>query len=100
MNAKFIRIYKKLDLEEVKAHLMICGDLSAHCGQCNNMNLKIDMQKCPECQAEFKYIAFRNIKENMVKLLKLSDSRPNLTFVDFDDFKKVIGEQKAQEFFK
>jgi len=100
MNPKFIRVYRKMDLEEVKAHLLICGDLSAHCGNCNDMNLKIDMQGCPECRTEFKYIAFRNIRENMVKLLKLSESRPQVTFIDFDDFKKITGELKAQEFFK
>ena len=100
MNSKFIRVYQKFDLEDVKAHLMICGDLSGSCSKCNNLSVKLDMQKCPECQTEFKYIAFRNIRENIVKLLKLSESRPDIKFIDFDDFKKMTGEQKAHDFFK
>ncbi len=100
MNPKFIRVYKKLDIDEVKAHLLICGDLSASCSNCNNMNLKVDMAKCPECQTDFKYVGFRNVKDNVPKLLKLSEARPDLTFVDFDDFKRMAGGLKAQEFFK
>ena len=100
MNPKFIRVYKKLDIDDVKSHLLICGDLSVSCSHCNNMNLKVDMVRCPECQTDFKYIAFRNIKDNMPKLLKLSETRPDLTFVDFDDFKKMTTAAKAHEFFK
>jgi hypothetical protein len=100
MNSKFLRIYKKLDLDEVKAKLLICGDLSASCANCNHMGLKIDTSKCPQCAAEFKYLTFRNIRENMAKMLKLNDVRPDVTFVDFDDFKRMTGALKAEEFFK
>ena len=100
MNQKLIRIYKKLDLDEVRAHLLICGDLSASCGKCNHVGLKIEAIQCPECKADFKYMTFRNVRENMPKILKQSEMRPSLTFVDFDDFKRMTGEAKAQEFFK
>jgi len=36
----------------------------------------------------------------MAKMLKLIESRKELVIVDFDDFKKMTGEAKAQEFFK
>lgn len=100
MNSKFIRIYKKLDLEEIKSCLLICGDLSASCGNCNSLGLKTDASTCPECHAAFKYMAFRNVKDNMPKMLKISDARQDLTFIDFDDYKKMTGAVKAQEFFK
>lgn len=79
---------------------MICGDLSASCSKCNHIGIKIEMAKCPECQTEFKYISFRTLKDNMPKILKLYDSRSELTFIDFDDFKKVTGAAKAEDFFK
>ena len=100
MNPKFIRVYKKLDIDDIKEHLMIVGDLSASCSKCNNMNVKIEMAQCPECQTEFRYIGFRNIKDNMPKMLKMNESKQGLIFVDFDDFKKMTGALKAQEFFK
>ena|SRR3989338_2634232 len=100
MNPKFIRVYKKLDIDEIKAHILICGDLSASCGKCNAMSLKFDFVKCPECQTDFKYLAFRNIRENLPKLQKLSDLHKDITFVDFDDFKRISGAVRAEEFFK
>lgn len=100
MNQKFIRVYKKVDIDDVKEHLLICGDLSASCSKCSAMNLKIDCMQCPECGTELRYIAFRNVKDNMPKILKLSESRKGAIFVDFDDFKKMAGEIKAHEFFK
>lgn len=100
MNHKFLRAYQKFDMDEVKSHLLICGELSAHCAQCNTLGLKFDTSRCPQCQAEFKYITFRNIKENMPKIQKLNETNPRLTFVDYDDFKRITGRLKAQEFFK
>jgi len=89
-----------MDIDSVKEHLMIAGDLSASCSKCNHVGIKIDMTECPGCHTEFRYIGFRNIKDNMPKMLNLSESRPQLAFIDFDDFKKMTGALKAQEFFK
>ncbi len=100
MNPKFIRVYRKHDLDDIKEHLLICGELSASCSKCSHMGLKVEIPQCPECLTEFRYVAFRNIRENMAKMLKLIESRKELVIVDFDDFKKMTGEAKAQEFFK
>jgi len=79
---------------------LICVDLSASCGHCKEMDIKMDTPACPQCKAEFKYIAFRNIRENMPKIHKLSESSPHLTVVDFDDFKRLSGALKAEKFLK
>lgn len=100
MNVKFIRVYKKIDIDDVKEHMMICGDLSYSCSKCNDMTLKLDMAKCPECGTDFRYISFRNVKDNIPKMLKISESSTQLTFVDYDDYKKMTGAAKAQDFFK
>ena len=100
MSSKFIRVYKKLDINEVESHLMVCGDLAANCGKCKAMGIKFDMPKCPECQVEFKYITFRNIKENMPKLQKIHESSSHLTIIDYDDFKRLSGALKAEQFLK
>jgi hypothetical protein len=93
---RFIRIYKKFYLDEVKTHLMSYGALSGTCANCKNMDLKIDMLQCPECRTEFKYIAFQNIRDHMPKMLKISQERPQIIFVDYDDFKRIEGEEKAR----
>ena len=100
MSKKFIRIYKDVDINEIKRHLMIYGDLSGNCANCQTLDLKIDTLKCPKCQSEFKYLAFRNVRNHMPKMTKLTETRPDLTFVDYDDFKRLKSALKAEEFFK
>ena len=100
MNYKFIRIYKKLDVTEIKEHLIIVGDINASCARCKNLGLKIDALQCPECQTDFKYMAFRKIKDHLPKLQKLSESRPDLVFVDHEDFERLAGALKAEEFLR
>jgi len=96
MSERFIRIYKKFHLDEVKTHLMTYGALSGTCANCKRLDLKIDNLRCPECNTEFKYIAFQNIREHMPKMLRISHERPQIIFVDYDDFKRLEGEEKAK----
>ncbi len=100
MSEKFIRIYKKMDMDEIKKHLLIYGDLSAQCASCQAMDIKLDMDKCPKCATEFKYISFRNVRNHLPKLQKITAMRPAIQFVDFDDYKRISGELKARDFLK
>ena len=100
MSEKFIRVYKKFDVREIKSHLLIYGDLSASCAGCNKMDFKLETTHCPECHAEFKYISFRNIKTHFPKIQKLTSERPDLIIIDYDDYIRSVGAMKAQEFLK
>ena len=100
MNPKFLRVFKRLDLEDIRAHLLICGDLSASCSKCKEMGLKNDALKCVSCGTDFKYVTFRNIKDNMPKIVRICEQHPELTVLDFDDFKRIDAASKAEEFFK
>lgn len=100
MNKKLVRVYKKLNVNDVKAHLLIYGDISGACANCQRIDLKIDTALCPGCQADFKYIAFRNIKFHLPKIQKLLEERPQLLIVDYEDYARNLGTVKAQEFLK
>ena len=100
MNQRFIRIYQKFDVKEIKEHLLIFGDLSASCANCQAINIKFETVHCPECRTPFKYIAFRNIKDHIPKLQKLSQVNPTFVFVDYDDFKRTYSALKAEEFLR
>ena len=99
MSRLFLRVYKEMDIKEIGAHLLIYGDLSGSCASCQKMGVELNADKCPECMSEFKYVTFRNIKENMPKMKRLSEARPNVTFIDFDDYKRLSGAAKAKELF-
>lgn len=100
MTQKLIRIYRQLDIDAIKKHLLLYGDLSGQCAACGQLGVKLDVPTCPSCQAEFKYLAFKNIKDHYPKILKLLSERSALTLVDHDDFKRLSGALKAEEFLK
>ena len=100
MNEKFLRAYRKFDLKDVGDHLLVYGDLSAQCSKCQAVDLKLEAHACTKCGTEFKYIAFRNVRNHLPKLQKISAQRPGIILIDHDDYKREVGAQKAKEFLK
>lgn len=100
MSAKFIRVYKPLDVVKVKEQLLIYGDLSGQCAHCDTMDLKLELVSCPNCRASFRYVAFRNVKHHLPKMMNIHETRHDLTIIDYDDYARVLGAKKAEDFFK
>ncbi len=96
MSERLIRIYKKFYIDEIKAHLMTYGALSGTCAQCKELDIKLDALTCPGCGNEFKYMAFQNVRDHLPKIQKIMHERPQILFIDYDDFKKAEGEEKAR----
>ena len=97
MSERFIRIYKKYYFDEIKCHLLTYGALSGTCANCKHMDLKLDAVQCPQCHAEFKFIAFQSVRDHLPKMLKISHERPQVVFVDYDDFKRTEAQEKAKD---
>jgi len=89
-----------MDLTEVKEHVLIYGDLAANCGNCQEIDIKLDAITCPKCKTDFRYIAFRNIKHHLPKLPKILAEKPYIIFVDYDDFAHLWGAKKALDFLR
>ena len=100
MSQKFIRVYQFKDIRAIQQHLLIYGDLAGQCTNCQAIDLKLDAVVCPHCKTPIKYIAFRNVKDHMPKMHKIHEFRPDITLVDFDDFKKMSGAMKAEDLLK
>ena len=100
MAERFLRVYKKADVNLIKSQLLIYGDLGGQCAHCSQMDVKLDQLHCPQCNSEFKYISFRDVRTQMPKMNKLWAERPSLIIVDFEDYKKNIGALKAEEFLR
>ncbi|MEW5894805.1 MAG: hypothetical protein AB1650_03440 [Candidatus Omnitrophota bacterium] len=100
MAKKFIRVYQKFDFDDIRQHTMIYGDLSAACSNCSALDIKFTAPICPECRTDFKYIAFRNVKNHLPKMEKLYEENPRIIMIDFDDYKRALAETKAEEFWK
>lgn len=100
MQKRQLRVYKEMDLIELKEHLLIYGVLSGNCANCQAIDIKLDTVHCPQCKTDFRYLAFRDFKNHAAKIPRLLAERPYLVFVDHDDFAKSWGAHKAQEFLR
>lgn len=104
MSHEFLRIYQEFDIEDVRKHLLIWGDLSADCGACRMLGIDVYTAKqCPECSAEFKYVSSRRIEthpgERFQIVRRMKEKRPDLIFIDYTDYSKTLGQKKARDFF-
>jgi hypothetical protein len=102
--SSWLRVWREMDLEELKKHLLVVGDSMGDCASCREIGLDYKTVKsCPSCKIDFKYVTSRRFESNpgerfqIVK--RLIQTRSDLTWVDYDDYKKLTGRQRAQEFF-
>lgn len=101
MTKHFIRVWREVDIGEMENHLLVVGHLRSDCANCKELGLDLSEKKCPKCGTEFKYASTRVTGEHKFStLIKIKNKRPDLICVDFDDFKRMSGKSKAQQFFK
>lgn len=93
--SELVRVWKELDIKDVSGHLLIVGSLTADCSNCRELGINyVTSKSCPKCGVDFKYIASRN-KE----VRKIREKRPDLIFIEFEDYKKITGFIKAKNLF-
>ena len=104
MGREFLRTWQNFDLEEVEKHLMILGDLTGDCASCRELGIHYqDARECPKCKTAFKYVTSRRLEthpgERFQLAFRLKEKRPDLVFIDYEDYKKTLGRKKARDFF-
>ena len=100
----WIRIWAQKDISDIEKHLLILGDLSSGCASCRELGLDSKtVKECPRCKTLFQYVTSRRFESNPGErfqiVRRLSELRNDLTWVDYDDYKKLTGRQKARDFF-
>ena len=101
----FIRIWQPCELEGITKHLLVVGDVTADCASCRELGIYYSSaQNWPKCGTKFNFIASRQTgkldkcRGGTVKRIK--DRRPDLTMIDYEDYKELTGKQQARDFFK
>ena len=104
MTNLYLRSWQAYPINEVKNHLLVVGDSLADCANCRQLGL--DPWKsfiCPECKTKFTFIASRRSvthpSERFLIAKRIIEKRPDLRFIDYDDFQKAVGNQAARDFF-
>ena len=100
----WIRSWSQKDISEIEKHLLILGDLKADCSNCKELGLDYKtVKRCPKCQTPFIYVSSRRFEthpgERFQILRRLGETRNDLICIDYDDYKKLTGRQKARDFF-
>ncbi|MBU1086332.1 MAG: hypothetical protein KKD05_02315 [Candidatus Omnitrophica bacterium] len=100
MKQSLIRVWQCFDSEQVKKQLLLAGELSANCENCQHLGINfLQSKQCPQCQTEFKYIGFRtksNKAEELFAIKRLKEKRPDLIIIDYEDIKRACGKSQAR----
>jgi len=91
----FLRFWQEFDLVDIEKHLIVIGELSAECFACHKVGIDRKSKLCPACNANFKYMGFRR-KIRIPHLRETKEEFVNITFIDFEDFKKSLGKRNAR----
>jgi len=105
MDKQYLRIWLEQKIEDVDEHLLIVGDVCGDCARCKEVGLEFSVVKeCPHCHTPFKYISSRNATGSTDRRFheakRILHKRSDLTFIDYDDYKKMSGRNKAKKFFE
>lgn len=105
MVKKWLRTWVEIDLDDIQKHIVIAGELTSDCGVCKEIGLDFrTVTTCPNCGTLFKYTTSRTTStspnDRFAILRRLKERRPDLMFIDYDDYKKLTSKSKAEEFFR
>ena len=99
MKQCLIRVWQSFDSDQVKKQLLLAGELTANCENCQNLGIDFGTaKKCPQCQTEFKYVGFRkksNKAEELSAIKRLAEKRPDLMIIDYEDIKRACAKSQA-----
>ena len=101
----YIRVWQNCDVEGISKHLLVVGDVTADCANCRELGIDYaQARNCPKCGTDFRFIASRNTgkldKGRGGTVKRIKDRRPDLTLIDYEDYKEITGKQHARDFFK
>ncbi|MCB1138628.1 MAG: hypothetical protein KDK23_07725 [Leptospiraceae bacterium] len=98
-----IRVWQDLDLDSVKAHLLLIDDLYGTCAACKQIGLNyLKDSRCSGCGAEFKYLATRlkDPGETGKILARIKKENLKLALIDREDYEKALADKNVGNLFK
>jgi len=97
------RIWTEIDIKDIENHIVVVDDIYGFCPGCREMGIKLEnLKKCPKCGHEFKYVTARDArgKRGIEMAARVKRKLPELTFIDYDDYERLTGKDKAAGLFK
>ena len=100
----WLRVWTEKDMSEIEKRLLIPGDAMGDRAQSKELGLEYRTAKQgPNCHTTFACVTSRRFEshpgERFQIVKRLSDVRTDLECLDYGDYKKRTGRQKARDFF-
>ncbi|MBN1531689.1 MAG: hypothetical protein JXA20_03420 [Spirochaetes bacterium] len=98
----FIRIWSEVDIHEIQEHIVMVDDISGHCPKCKKIGIPLKgLTKCPSCGIEFRYVTSKEARGGRSDIVtRIRKKLPDLVFVDYDDYDRLTGKDRAENLFK
>ncbi len=98
---EYMRVWSEISIEDVQDHIIMVEDKYGHCPGCKQIGIELkDLDKCPGCGREFKYVTSKDAKNGRHEIVARTRRKlPDLIFVDYDDYERITGKKKAQNLF-
>ena len=98
-----IRVWKELDINEIKNHLLLIDDMYGVCAKCKQIGLNYLKDKsCPSCKTAFKYLAssLKNPAAVSKILNRIKTDSLSFTLIDRDDYDRAVAKDSIGGLFK
>ena len=97
-----IRIWVEIDINDVEKHMLLVDDQLGFCPGCREIAIKLEnLEKCPGCGREFKYISAREAAgdKSFDMVVRVKNKFPDMTFIDYNDYKRLASKNKTERLF-
>ena len=92
-----VRVWQEMEIKSIEPYLLIAGSTTADCASCKEVSISLDAKTCPKCGTSFKYMGTR-LSSSPKEARRLKTKRPDLTIIEFKDFKGALSRDKAHGF--
>lgn len=99
---RYVRVWKQLNAEEVKKHILYIDDFYGTCGNCKKLGLNYLADKnCPECKTTFLYLATHAKNVDVSKILnRMQKEGITAQLIEREDFEKSSARDAVKDLFK
>jgi hypothetical protein len=99
---EYMRIWKEIDINQVKEHIIMVDDQLGFCPNCKKIGIELKtLGDCPSCGRKFKFVSSKEAKNGRSDIvMRIKKKLPDLQFVDYDDYERITGKKKAESLFK
>ncbi len=100
---EYLRTWAEIDVKEIEDHIIVVDDKFGFCPGCREIGIRLEnLIECPKCGRSIKYVTSRDARGGKAHEIvsRTRKKLPQLVFVDYDDYDRLVSKKKADDLFK